>query len=84
MEATAEISLYPLENSEFREVILEFIQNLKSTPGLTVETNGLSTQIFGEFNIIMQCITKELEKVFEQETAIMVLKIGKGILRYKV
>jgi uncharacterized protein YqgV (UPF0045/DUF77 family) len=82
MDATVEISLYALHD-DYVSTVLQFIDALKKYDGLTVETNGLSTQIFGDYDLIMQTVlAREMKSVFERCPAVFVLKLGRGILRY--
>ncbi|MCU0437719.1 MAG: thiamine-binding protein [Raineya sp.] len=80
MKISAEISLYPLD-SEYIQVILDFIESLKKNPNLEVITNGMSTQIFGEIDEVMPTITQATKELYEQKKAILVMKIGKGTLK---
>ncbi|MCI4666954.1 MAG: hypothetical protein MRZ79_02255 [Bacteroidia bacterium] len=82
MQATIEISMYPL-SEQYRERVLAFLEKIKTYPNTTIETNGISTQVFGDFDVLMQMLQKEIKEVFEEQTAMFVLKIGKGELRYK-
>ena len=83
MDVTVEISLYPLhDNAE--QSVLNFIEELKRHSTVSVETNGLSTQIFGEYDLIMtKILSEEIKKVLEKEKAVIIMKMGKGLLRYK-
>ncbi len=74
MQVKVEISLYPLKEN-YIEVILEFIKNLNSYENIKVETNQLSTQIFGDYDFIMNLLTKELKVVYKDNTAVAVVKI---------
>ncbi len=74
MQVKVEISLYPLKEN-YIEVILEFIKNLNSYENIKVETNQLSTQIFGDYDFIMNLLTKELKVVNKDNTAVAVVKI---------
>jgi len=82
MKATVEISLYPLTES-YEKVVLDFLKILHSYNQIKVETNGLSTQLFGDYQEIMQMLTSEMLAIFQKEKAVIVLKIGSGELRYK-
>lgn len=79
MQASAEISMYPL-TEQYEAPIIQFIEQLKQTDGLKVEVNGLSTQIFGEYNVVMDALKLGMADVFEANKAMFVLKIGKGEL----
>ncbi|TAF74193.1 MAG: hypothetical protein EAZ53_10055 [Bacteroidetes bacterium] len=82
MQATVEISLYPLTES-YEKVVLDFIKILHTYPKIKVETNRLSTQLFGDYFEIMTMLTSEMLAIFQKEKAVMVLKIAAGELRYK-
>ena len=82
MKATIEISMYPLSN-DYIQRVLDFLETLNQHDNITVETNGLSTQIFGDYDDLMDILKLEIFKVLAAQDAIFVLKIGKGILKYK-
>lgn len=82
MKASVEISLYPLKD-KYKKEILKFIGKLNENKKLKIETNGMSTQIFGDFEEIMRTLTTEILKVFKKNKAIFIMKIGPGELRYK-
>lgn len=54
-----EISFYPLQ-SEFRAPIHALIERLQSDGRVRVVTHSLSTQIFGDYDLVMQLVTREL------------------------
>jgi uncharacterized protein YqgV (UPF0045/DUF77 family) len=80
MDVSIDISLYPLEN-EYIDTIWTFIDLLKANRNLTVVTNGLSTQVFGDYKEVMGALTEDILNVFESHKAVFVLKIAKGIHR---
>jgi uncharacterized protein YqgV (UPF0045/DUF77 family) len=83
MKVTVEISLYPL-HAQYTQAVLDFIERLRSHPSIQVETNGLSTQVFGDYELVMsKILPEEIKKVFEDQHAVVVMKLGKGILRYQ-
>lgn len=63
MPFSAELSLYPLANN-YIEVIQAFIDRLNEYPDLTVLTNTMSTQVFGELEVVMGALTKELKWLY--------------------
>ena len=81
MQATVEISLYPL-HQDYENKVLAFLAKINEYDGLTIETNGVSTQIFGDYFKIMEMLTKEMHSVLENQEAMFVMKLGKGELRY--
>lgn len=82
MKATFEISLYPLHN-EYKDIVLAFLKDLHAFPGIKVETNGMSTQVFGELDELFTIMNALSKKYLEHYQAVLVLKIGKGHLRYE-
>jgi uncharacterized protein YqgV (UPF0045/DUF77 family) len=75
MKASAEMSMYPLDEN-YGNVILEFIHRLRAHKELTVQTNNFSTQVFGEYDFLMDTLKKEMKTSFENNEAIvMVMKI---------
>ena len=80
MQVTAELSLYPLHN-EYEESVWDFIKDLRENTALEVQTNGMSTQVFGDIDVLMPCISKAIKQVYEKNKAILVMKLGKGTLK---
>lgn len=66
MKLLAEISLYPLKD-DFIPQIDDFIVRLNQHQGITVWTNDISTQIVGEYDLVMKIIADEIKKSFEFE-----------------
>jgi uncharacterized protein YqgV (UPF0045/DUF77 family) len=76
MDIGVEISLYPLTQN-YIEPIKDFIARLNTDSQLRVVSNSMSTQIFGEYETVMQRLTRELRSTFEsrtQEKAVFVMK----------
>lgn len=74
MKTSIDISYYPLKN-EFIPPILDFINRLNTHENIVVQTNGMSTQLFGEYFEVMDILTKEIHKSFELPHSVFVLKI---------
>jgi uncharacterized protein YqgV (UPF0045/DUF77 family) len=74
MNTSVEISYYPLE-VEYIPPIKDFIERLNSHQEIEVQTNGMSTQVFGQYDDIMGILTREIRKSFELPHSIFVLKI---------
>jgi uncharacterized protein YqgV (UPF0045/DUF77 family) len=74
MKISVEISYYPLRK-EFIGPIRSFIDALNTYECLVVQTNGMSTQIFGEYKDVMGTLTNEIEKSFENPHSVFVMKI---------
>ena len=74
MNISVEISYYPLRE-EFVPPIREFIHRLNQHEGLKAKTNGMSTQVFGEYKTVMKALTAEIEKSFENPHSVFVMKV---------
>ena len=75
MEIGVEISLYPL-NADYIPPIQSFIDRLNTHAGLRVITNSMSTQIFGDYDLLMSMLTRELRQTFtENDKAVFVMKV---------
>jgi uncharacterized protein YqgV (UPF0045/DUF77 family) len=75
MEIGVEMSLYPL-NQQYIPPIQDFIDRLNLERGLRVETNSMSTQVFGDYELVMRTLTRELRKTFEtNDKAVFVMKV---------
>lgn len=80
VKASIEISLYPLQ-SDYKERITEFILRLREHQNIEVITNGMSTQIFGEYDELMDILKKELKPEMNDHRCMAVVKIGEGWMR---
>lgn len=75
MKIAVEISLYPL-HQPYEAPILDFIRRLNQQEGLKVHTNNMSTQIEGDYDLVMDVLKKELKESMKKEgVSISVLKI---------
>jgi len=79
MDIGIEISLYPLR-AEFAPVIREFIARLARAPHLRVESNSMSTQVFGTYDEVMDLMRRELRTTLEalgagSHKAVFVMKL---------
>ena len=74
MQLSVEISKYPL-NEDYIPIIQGFIDRLNTYSELTVLTNTMSTQVFGEYDVVMNAIQKEMKTSFsDQVKQVMVMK----------
>ncbi len=82
MKTSVEISYYPL-NEEYIPPIKGFIERINTHKGLTVKTNGMSTQVFGEYDVLMEALTKEIRESFRNPHSVFVMKIINADLNTK-
>jgi uncharacterized protein YqgV (UPF0045/DUF77 family) len=79
MEIGIEISLYPLAE-HFVPEIHDFIARLEAAEDLKVVSGSMSTQIFGEYERVLETLRRELRVSFESRgkqssKAVFVLKM---------
>ena len=74
MKTSIDISYYPLHD-EFIPPIKDFIRRLNQYEAISVKTNGMSTQVFGEYRQVMEAITDEIEQSFDLPHSVFILKI---------
>ncbi|WP_404400513.1 hypothetical protein LG288_11040 [Idiomarina seosinensis] len=65
MQLTVEISKYPLADN-YIEPIKEFIEQLNETPDIKVISNTLSTQVFGDYDQVMQALQRCIKWSYER------------------
>ncbi len=76
MRISIELTFSPLQD-DFEEHIISFIKKLRAS-GLTVLENPLSTQVYGEYDAVMQILNAEIKTAFEfMDKGLMYLKIVK-------
>jgi len=75
MDIGVEISLYPL-HQQYIPPIQDFIDRLNLDGRLRVVTNSMSTQVFGDYDAVMQTLVRELRVTFEgNDKAVFVMKV---------
>jgi uncharacterized protein YqgV (UPF0045/DUF77 family) len=65
MELSVEISKYPLAD-DYIPAIKDFIERLQAIEGLSVVGNTMSTQVFGDYDLVMDTLKKEIRRSYEQ------------------
>lgn len=73
MKISVEISYYPLLD-EYLPAITGFIDRINTYKTLKCVTNGMSTQVFGEYKDVMTALTAEMEKSFARPHSVFVMK----------
>jgi uncharacterized protein YqgV (UPF0045/DUF77 family) len=75
MRVAVDISLYPIAD-EFIPPIDDVIGRLNSHESLEVTTNPMSTQVFGEYDVVMAALSREIKTTFESSPrAVFAIKI---------
>ena len=75
MRVAVDVSLYPLDE-DFVPPIRDVIRRLNSHAELEIETNRLSTQIRGDYDVVMRALQAEMKTTFERvPKAVFAIKI---------
>ncbi len=64
--------MYPLTDG-YKEEVKSFLRRLNLHDNIEVITNGVSTQVFGEYDDVMSAYTGSLKPSMEDEAAIAVV-----------
>ena len=79
MKISIELSLYPLAMDNFKHEIWAFIKRLRQVDGLNVVTNGMSTQVFGDYDLAVSNVMREIKHVHSTtDAAVFVCKFING------
>ena len=63
MQVAIDISLYPLD-ADFIPPIKDIISRLSQHEGIEVEYNRMSTQLRGDYDVVMPVLTQEIRNTF--------------------
>ncbi|TYB78983.1 hypothetical protein [Bizionia myxarmorum] len=74
MKISVELTLTPLHD-DYEPAIIHFIKKLRAS-NLTVLENPLSTQVYGDYDAVMNLLTIEIKEAFEL--------IERGLLHMKI
>jgi len=73
--------MYPLQE-DYKPIIIEFIQKVKSHAGVEIEVNPTATHIYGEYDTVMAVLNAEIKNSFEKhKKCVVVMKVLNGNLK---
>lgn len=75
MYITLEISYYPLLES-FDNPVHEFITGLKEHEEIELKSGNMSSQLSGEFDIVMKALNNNMKKAMEKYPSVFNIKIS--------
>ena len=77
MQISVELALTPLQD-DFEAPVKDFIKKLRGS-GFRVVENPLSTQVYGDYDEIMEFLTEEVKDTFQSlDHVLMNIKLVKG------
>ena len=62
--------MYPLHKN-YKPLIIDFIKKLRSYPQIKITTNGMSTQLFGNYDSVMSILNTEIGITFKDNKSIV-------------
>jgi len=74
MKISVELTLTPLQDN-YEPAIINFIKQMRNS-GLTIKENPLSTQVFGDYDEVMNVLNNEIKTAFGA--------IDRGLLYMKI
>ncbi len=77
MKISVELTLTPLQD-QYEPAIINFIKKLRNS-GLTVLENPLSTQVYGDYDAVLEVLNREMKVALESvERGLLYIKIVKS------
>ncbi|MBO0330641.1 YkoF family thiamine/hydroxymethylpyrimidine-binding protein [[Muricauda] lutisoli] len=77
MKISVELTLSPLQD-DFEAPIIDFIKKLRDS-GLAILENPLSTQVFGDYDKVMELLNSEIKESFENlDHVVLTMKVVKS------
>lgn len=77
MKISVELTLTPIQDN-YEPAIINFIKQIRAS-GLTVKENPLSTQVYGDYDEVMELLNKEIKTAFEAiDRGLIYIKIVKS------
>lgn len=77
MEISVELTFSPLQD-DYEKPIIDLIKSLRES-GLTVLENPLSTQVYGEYDLVMDLLNTEMRIALDAvERGVLYIKIVKS------
>ena len=75
MKVQAEVSLYPLRQSDLTKPIQQFVESLENE-NLNIKTGLMSSVISGEGSIVFQSLQKSFEQAAQKYEVVLTAKIS--------
>lgn len=77
MDISVELTLTPIQD-DFEPAIINFIKSIRNS-GLAVKENPLSTQVYGDYDKVMELLKVEMKTALEAvDRGLMYIKIVKS------
>ncbi|MBU2947903.1 hypothetical protein [Zobellia uliginosa] len=77
MDISVELTFSPLQD-DFEEHIINFIKKLRASDLMVLE-NPLSTQVFGDYDLVMGVLKSDIKEAFElMDKGLLYMKIVKS------
>jgi len=75
MKVKAEVSIYPLRQSDLTRLIQQFVEGLKNNK-LQVRVGPMSSLIEGDSQVVFQSLREEFERLAKEYEVVLTAKIS--------
>lgn len=76
MQVSIDLSVYPLALEQYKDEIWQFIHALNEIEQVKVVSNGMSTQVFGEYDYTIEHVMAEIKRFNQRvEQAVFIIKL---------
>jgi len=72
MKISVECSLYPLDK-DYLAPIEHFIKSINTHEKIDIETNNMSTQIYGDYKDVMKILDSSIFETFKRNEKIVII-----------
>ncbi|MFS4415925.1 thiamine-binding protein [Maribacter sp. 2307ULW6-5] len=77
MDISVELTFSPLQD-DYERHIINFIKKLRAS-GVSIKENALSTQVFGDYDAVMEVLNQEIKTAFElMDRGLLYMKLVKS------
>ena len=70
------------KKEEYKRIVKRFLRDISKKKGLVIESNGLSSIVYGDYKDIILLLQEEVKDYLKKYRSVFVFKIGKGSLSY--
>jgi uncharacterized protein YqgV (UPF0045/DUF77 family) len=79
MFVSLELSYYPLQD-DFKTPVNDLIAKLSAYENITIEAGSMSSVISGEYDIIMEVMTKIMGEIMQKYPSVFTMKLSNACM----
>lgn len=81
MKVSIQVSFYPLRENNYRNIISEFIKDIKKYKDINVESSNMATIIYGDMDKIFKLLTNLSKKYLKKYDGIIDFKLSNSCIK---